>query len=78
MTASLTDPRRQPISTAPKNGLTIIVGHEDVGEFAMHWDAKAENPLFAPDATGMWVMTGGPMTWAEVDDMGPAWWRPLA
>ena len=78
MTGSSTDPRRQPMATAPRNGLSIILGDEDVGEFVMHWNPAAENPLFAPGRVGLWEAPDLSMTWMDDEELGPSWWRPLA
>lgn len=69
--------KRQPIETAPKNGLAIMVGHEDVGQFIMAWNATAQNPFFAPGQTGMWKTIDGSMTWSDADDCGPDYWMEL-
>lgn len=66
---------RQPIRTAPRDGRVIIVGHEDVGQFAMAWNPLATNPVFAPGETGMWEMFDKSMTWKEGED-GPEYWFP--
>lgn len=65
--------RRQPIETAPRNGLTIIVGHDDCGQFAMHWEPQAQNGLF-PGAQGFWVSLDRSFTWSEHDGAGPDYW----
>lgn len=70
------DPTNAPIASAPRNGLTIIVGDYDCGEFLMHWDPDAENGLF-PGRRGFWVALDGSFTWAEHDDAGPTYWRPM-
>jgi hypothetical protein len=67
---------RQPISTAPRNGLSIIVGDDDVGEFLMHWNPTGENPLSQP-GIGLWETPDRRMTWSEHDGCGPSYWRPL-
>ena len=69
--------QRRPMATAPRNGLTIVVGHEDVGQFVMGWMSTATNELFAPGVSGMWETPDRSMTWAEVDGMGPDYWFPL-
>lgn len=66
----------EPITTAPRDGRVVIVGHEEVGEFLMAWNPKATNDLFAPGETGMWEMFDRSMTWRDGED-GPAYWRPL-
>lgn len=66
----------EPIATAPRNGLSIIVGDPDCGQFIMHWEPAAENALF-PGALGFWVALDRSMTWSEHDDAGPTYWRPL-
>ena len=78
MSASVTlaHPDNRPMDTAPRNGLSILVGDEDVGAFIMHWDATGTNP-FAQDGMGIWVALDGSMTWSEADGMGPKYWRPL-
>ena len=74
----MTRPANQPISTAPRTGRTIIIGHEDVGEFVMRWDADARNDLFFPGACGFWIAPDSSMTWGEHDDAGPDYWRELS
>jgi len=37
-----------PIDSAPRNGVLIVNGHEDVGTFAMRWSGTMTNPVFAP------------------------------
>lgn len=67
---------RQPMDTAPRNGLTVIVGHDDCGQFAMHWDPGAQNGLF-PDKRGFWVGLDRSFTWSEHDGAGPEYWFHL-
>ena len=68
---------RDCISTAPKDGRVIIVGHEDVGEFPMAWNPLGTNHLFAPGEIGIWELPDRSMTWRNGED-GPSYWRPLA
>lgn len=76
------DPRTggwRPIATAPRDGTTIWVMHEDVGAFAMRWGDKTSNPFFSGE-TGMWEAPGE-FTWSEnshyEDDCGPSHWKPF-
>lgn len=66
---------RHPISTAPKDGRVIIVGHPEVGEFPMQWGHIKQNETFAPGVVGMWMLPNGEITWAEADGDGPISWR---
>ena len=67
---------RHPIETAPRNGLTILVSAEDVGEFAMSYDMNATNDLF-PGELGFWVDPMGHFTWRDRGGEGPTHWRPM-
>ena len=70
-------PDRQPMSTAPRDGRTVIVGDDDVGEFLMRWNVDARNDLFAPGVSGMWEAPDKSMTWTEHEGAGPTYWRNL-
>lgn len=76
-TAMIIDDSYAPIGTAPRNGTYIVVAHEEVGSFVMHWEDDATNDLFAPGEVGMWVEFGGFMTWKTSNDEGPSHWKPL-
>jgi hypothetical protein len=67
---------RQPIDTAPRDGRTIIVGHDDMGEYVMRWvpDATSE---FLPGVVGLWVTATNTLTWVDGIDNGPSYWRNL-
>jgi hypothetical protein len=67
---------RQPMSTAPKDGRTVIVGDDDVGEYLMRWNPMQANALF-PGAVGMWVGVQGNFTWFDHMGAGPSYWRNL-
>lgn len=69
--------RGEPIATAPKDGRTIIVGDDDVGEFVMRWNPDCTNPVFAGGVVGMWEMADGSATWTEGNGFGPSYWRHL-
>ena len=66
----------QPIATAPRNGLSIMVGDPDCGEFIMHWNPVATNGLF-PGVMGFWESVDRSFTWSEHDGAGPTYWRHL-
>lgn len=66
----------QDISTAPRNGMSIMVSDPDCGQFIMHWNATAENGLF-PDRLGFWESLDLSFTWSEHDGMGPTRWKHL-
>ena len=66
-----------PMSSAPRNGLSIIVGDPDCGEFVMHWNPTGTNPLFQR-GMGIWEATEGGFTWSEEGGAGPKYWYPLA
>lgn len=68
----------QPIATAPRNGLSIIVGDEDCGEFIMHWNPTGTNAIFQPGRLGIWEALDRSFTWSEVGGGGPTYWRPVA
>ena len=70
------DPANQPIATAPRNGLSIIVGDDDCGEFVMHWNATALNLLIQP-GPGLWESLDRQFTWSEYGGAGPTYWRHL-
>lgn len=65
-----------PISTAPRNGQTIVVGHHDVGEFEMHWNPAGANPL-AQSGRGIWETADHAITWSARDGQGPEYWHPV-
>lgn len=67
---------RNSMLTAPRNGLSIVVGGDDVGEYVMHWNPTGENALVQP-GIGIWEAADRSFTWSEADGMGPEWWRPL-
>lgn len=67
---------RQPIATAPRNGLTVIVGDDDCGQFAMHWSPTGTNPL-VQEGLGIWESLDRSFTWSEADGAGPTYWFPL-
>ena len=66
----------QPIDTAPRDGRVILVKHDDVGAFAMAWNATATNDLI-PDQIGLWELVDKSMTWCDGGDEGPWFWKPL-
>lgn len=68
---------RRPITSAPRDGRVILVSHPDGGEFAMAWNDRATNALFAPGEVGMWEAANRAFTWREGEDCGPSMWRPL-
>lgn len=65
-------PQMHPIETAPRDGRTIWLHHEDVGTWAMQWAHIQRNGLF-PGQVGMWVCPRGTMTWRDGED-GPSHW----
>lgn len=67
----------QPIATAPRNGLSIIVGDPDCGEFVMHYNPTGGNTIFQPDEIGIWEAADKSFTWSEKRGDGPTYWRPL-
>lgn len=69
---------RRPIETAPRNGLSIVVGDPDCGEFVMHWNPTGTNPLVQPHDLGIWESTDRSFTWSERRGAGPTYWRHLA
>ena len=68
----------QPIDTAPKNGIVIIV--TTPGEFTaeMYWDATGTNEMFCPGQVGIWTAPDNSMTWGDgiTGDCGPTHWKP--
>lgn len=72
----MSETARFPMASAPRNGLSIVLGHEDCGEFVMHWEPTAENALL-PGRMGLWVSLDRSFTWSEHDGAGPGYWRPL-
>ena len=76
MTDSISKDERLKMNTAPRDGRVIIVGSDDVGEFAMAWDGGAVNGLI-PDVTGFWVAPDNSLTWDASGEFGPEYWRPL-
>jgi hypothetical protein len=66
----------RPIGDAPKDGRVIVVGAVACGEYEMAWNPAAENPLWAPDVTGMWESADRTFTWAYYEGGGPEYWRP--
>lgn len=66
-----------PISTAPRDGRLIFVGHEDVGILLMRFDPKRTNEFFAPGQVGMWLAYDGTSTWIDDPDIGPSHWKPF-
>lgn len=68
---------RFPMADAPRDGRSIILGAEDVGEICMHWNPECVNEFLAPGVTGMWQTVYGGMTWHEDAVHGPEWWRPI-
>jgi hypothetical protein len=73
----------QLIETAPRDGTLIRVGWKFPNDtemqewFTMQWGHIQRNPIFAPDAVGMWVMPDGSMTWYEDTEAGPTHWMPI-
>jgi hypothetical protein len=65
----------QPISSAPRTGLSIIVGAHGAGEYLMHWNAMGENPL-VQRGLGIWESLDRGFTWSEESLLGPTYWRP--
>jgi hypothetical protein len=66
------------MAKAPRDGRVIYVGDDDVGTFAMRWNADATNSMFAPGVTGMWEAPDGSITWRDDDrDAAPTFWRHL-
>lgn len=64
---------RNLIETAPRNGKSIVVGDDDCGQFIMHWEPLAENPLVG-NVMGLWVSLDRSFTWSEHDGAGPSYW----
>lgn len=66
---------RQPISEAPRNGRSLRVGDEGVGEFIMHWNA--DRTCWITGEFGVWEATNGSFTWTEHDNAGPTYFIDL-
>lgn len=65
-----------PMTTAPRDGRTVIVGHDDMGEHPMRWDAEAYNPLTRK--CGLWVARDDTFTWCDhPPEYGPQYWREM-
>ncbi len=74
---NVTDFPHFPMVDAPRDGRSVILGAEDVGEICMHWNPLATNDHFAPGVVGMWQTVYGGYTWHEGAEVGPEWWRPI-
>lgn len=61
----------------PRDGRVIIVGHPDVGEYAMAWNPAGTNELFAPGEVGIWEAADRTFTWRDGAEHGPSYWMPL-
>lgn len=66
---------RRPMSTAPRDGTTIIIGDNDCGEYPMRWNPEFKNPLI-PGVVGFWVSPLNSFTWDESRGFGPTYWAP--
>lgn len=62
----------------PRDGRVIIVGHPDVGEYAMAWNARGTNEIFAAGDVGIWEAADRSFTWRDGPEHGPSYWMPLA
>lgn len=65
----------RPIETVPRDGSVVIVFAEDVGSFAMRWNAAGFNPLVSVNP-GLWESEDRSFTWIEEFGHGPTHWRP--
>jgi hypothetical protein len=64
------------ISSAPRDGTTVIVGAPDDEWFTMRWNPRGRNSIFQPEPVGIWEAPDGSFTWSEEGGFGPSHWRP--
>lgn len=63
---------RRPIKTAPRNGRSVVVGGEGVGEYLVHWNGSRQCSISGQ--LGVWEGWDQTFTWTEHQGCGPTYW----